>query len=157
MPTIHPPSKLERWLRGGGYILVGTVGLYLLLDPPNGNGRLGDALGYWLTALWCVFMLTGIPAGIAAILGRYRGEYMLLPYFTAAVVIADIRQFGLGVQATWIGIEILDEQSFLRALLYGALALVYLARFVTLRRLVRIGMALERRGWHWWHWHRERN
>jgi hypothetical protein len=37
----------------------------------------------------------------------------------------------------------------MRALIIGALVLAYLARYVTLRRLVRIGLALERHGRFW--------
>jgi hypothetical protein len=140
MPTITPPSRLERWLRGGGYIFVGTVGVWVTLHPPE---TLGQALGErWLVYGWCLFMFTGIPAGIMAIMGRFRGEYIMLPFFMGAVAIADVNLFYRAITGP-------DPDIMQRALIIGALVLAYLARYVTLRRLVRIGIALERRGKFW--------
>ena len=142
MPTIYPPSKLERWLRGGGYIFVGTVGVWVTLNPPE---LLGIALGQrWLTLGWCLMMFTGIPAGIMAIFGRFRGEYVMLPFFGGAVAIADVNLFIRAFTQPGTGEDVMQ-----RALIVGALVLAYLARWVTLRRLVRIGIALEQRGRFW--------
>jgi hypothetical protein len=138
MPTVYPPSKLERWLRGGGYLLVGSVGGFVGLNPPE---TLAPALG-WGIVLWCAFMATGIPAGVMAIMGRFRGEYIMLPFFTGAVTIADVNLFIRAFNEH-------DEGIMMRALIIGALVLAYLARYVTLRRLVRIGLALERHGRFW--------
>jgi hypothetical protein len=140
MPTIHPPSKLERALRGGSYALIGTVGLIALLNPAeNLWGALGTNV---LLILWCLFMLAGIPAGIAAWLGRYRGEYIALPFYTAALTVADANLFIRAAQFQ-------DEGILSRAIIIAALCLTYLARLVTLRRLVRIGTTLERHGRFW--------
>lgn len=141
MPTITPPSALERWLRGGGYIFVGTVGVWVTLHPPE---QLGSALGQQgLVWAWCAMMFTGIPAGVMAIMGRFRGEYIMLPFFGGAVAIADTNLFIRAFSEPG-GDEIMQ-----RALIIAALVLAYLARFVTLRRLVRIGIALEQRGRFW--------
>lgn len=140
MPTVYPPSKLERWLRGGGYIFVGTVGVWVTLHPPE---TLGQALGTQLAVWgWCAMMFTGIPAGIMAIMGRFRGEYIMLPFFGGAVAIADGNLFFRAITES-------DNDVMQRALIIAALVLAYLARFVTLRRLVRIGIALEQRGRFW--------
>lgn len=140
MPTIHPPSQLERWLRGGGYVLVGVAGTITMLNPPQ---NLGGALGSTaLLVAWCAFMATGIPAGAAALLGRYRGEYIMLPFFTGAIVVADINLFIRGFTEP-------DPSILTRAVIIAALCLAYLARWVTLRRLVRIGSTLERHGKFW--------
>lgn len=140
MPTIHPPSRLERALRGGGYLLVGTVGVYVSLTAP---GNLAGALGSIMaTLVWCAMMMTGIPAGIMAFMGRFRGEYIMLPIFTGAVAIADGNLFFRAVTEGDAGI-------MQRALIIGALVLAYLARYVTLWRLVRIGLTLERHGRFW--------
>jgi hypothetical protein len=138
MPTVYPPSRLERWLRGGGYILVGSVGLLVSLHPPD---SLAPQLG-WGAIIWGIAMLTGIPAGIMAMLGRFRGEYITLPFLTGAVAIADGNLF---IRAMNAG----DDGILGRALIIGALVLAYMARYVTLRRLVRIGITLERHGKFW--------
>ncbi len=138
MPTVYPPSNLERWLRGGGYLLVGAVGIVTMLTPPE---TLAPALG-WGAITWAIAMGTGLAAGVMAIMGRFRGEYIMLPFFTGAVLIADVNLFIRAMNEH-------DEGILSRALIIGALVLAYLARFVTLRRLVRIGIALERRGRFW--------
>jgi hypothetical protein len=140
MPTITPPSRLERWLRGGGYMLVGSVGIFVMLHPPE---TLGPALGSMLGVfIWCSFMATGVAAGIMALMGRFRGEYIMLPFFTGAVMIADANLFYRAFNEG-------DDGIMSRALIIGALVLAYLARYVTLRRLVRIGITLERHGKFW--------
>jgi hypothetical protein len=138
MPTVYPPSRLERWLRGGGYLLVGTVGVFVSLNPPE---TLAPALGAGVI-VWCAFMATGIAAAVMAVMGRFRGEYIMLPFFTGAVAIADINLFIRAFADD-------DGGIMSRALIIGALVLAYLARYVTLRRLVRIGITLERHGKFW--------
>jgi hypothetical protein len=140
MPTIHPPLKLERWLRGGGYLFVGSVGIYVMLHPPE---TLGVSLGSTAAVLlWCAFMATGVAAGVMSIMGRFRGEYIMLPFFTGAVGIADVNLYFRAFTEN-------DDGIMTRAMIITALILAYLARYVTLRRLVRIGITLERHGKFW--------
>jgi hypothetical protein len=87
-------------------------------------------------------MATGVAAGVMSIMGRFRGEYIMLPFFTGAVGIADVNLYFRAFTEN-------DDGIMTRAMIITALILAYLARYVTLRRLVRIGITLERHGKFW--------
>jgi hypothetical protein len=132
MPTIYPPSKLEAILRGASSIAIGLGSVWALLQLPDGS-NIGNALGDYLALIWGAMMLCSLPAGIMTARGQYRGEYIMLPLFTAAIFIADMH---LWAQATLYGHSDLTGRAFFLL----ALVLIYLARFFTLRRLIRIGL-----------------
>lgn len=137
MPTVSPPSLAERITRGGGYVCVGMGGVWVMLNPPE---TLGSALGYWLMWLWIGLMMTAIPCGIAAFLGRFRNEYVFLPFFVAALIIANWNLWSRVIETPDLGA---------RAWTISGLILTLIARWFTLRRLVRIGEALGRHGYRW--------
>lgn len=137
MPTIYPPSKLEASLRGASYVAIGLGSLWALPKLPD-SSNIGNALGMTLTALWGIMMLLALPAGVLSARGQYRGEYVLLPLFTAAIFIADVH---LWLQATVYGHDELTGRAFFLL----ALVLIYMARFFTLRRLIRIGVHIGER------------
>lgn len=87
MPYIHPPSKGERRGRALAYAFTSVVGFASLTFPPLVvmENRLGAAV-----VVWSLFILTSLPAAVASLLGRYRVEYVLLPLFGAALLVADI-------------------------------------------------------------------
>lgn len=122
----NPPSLLERGLRAAGYACIGVMGVLLLVFPP---AQLGDDLGRALTPIWCAFILTSLPAAIAAAVGRYRAEYALIPWFTGALFLAVLHEW-------W---KIPGGGYTTPAALYDT-ALIFLlsVRFVTLHQLVKI-------------------
>lgn len=137
MPTVIPPTPLERGLRASVYAGVGFSGLWTLLNPPT---TLGDALGYWLTVIWALFMLTAAGALVAALAGRYRVEFLLLPYPTMALAIADLHIWVLAADPA------APADVFSRAAVIGALVAALATRYAGLARLVRQRPRTPRRG-----------
>lgn len=128
--TMHPPGRLERFLRAGGYLATALIGVSVLVDPPILNSVLGQVL----TALWAMFILTAAPAIAAAWLARYRLEYVLLPVFGSALVVSVVAiwfRYGQGE----------SDYTLPRVLTATALICVFAARFVSLHRIVKMGAA----------------
>lgn len=128
MPIVIPPTPLERGLRAAVYAGVASAGLWTLANPPT---TLGDALGRGLAVLWSVFMLAAAGALVAAVGGRYRVEFLLLPYPIAALAIADLHIWVIATQPGG------DTDLFSRAAVIGALVAALATRYASLSRLVR--------------------
>lgn len=88
MPTIYPPTPDEQVGRCLAYLFIGAVGVIVVATPDE--EVLQTALGFWSAVVWALFIMTGFPAAIAALMGRYRVEYVLLPLFTAALLVANV-------------------------------------------------------------------
>lgn len=115
-------ERWERFTRGTGYLLIGAGAVWLLTHPPS---TMTHALGFWLTVAWCGFILTAVPAGIAVYLGNYTREYVCLPFFTGALVVALIH-----------GYLRIDEDSVVRLSMVTGLVLLLVARWFKIHNLV---------------------
>lgn len=125
----------DRVFRGTGYFLIGLGAIWLLTHPPT---AMMTALGFWLTLLWCAFIITSIPAGLAVYKGDFTREFTLLPFFTGALVIALI--FGWSRFST-------APESGLRLFIVSGLVLLLVARWFKIRALVQ--RPLGRKQWRW--------
>lgn len=120
-----PPGPLERAFRAAAYLATALIGLSVILDPPMMHSLLGSTL----TFVWALFILSALPCVWAALAARYRVEYILLPFFTTALMVSVIAlwyKYGTG------------EITFTlpRVLAATALVFVFAARFVSLQRIV---------------------
>lgn len=136
MPTILPPTKSEvRW-RALGYLSVGALGLFVTLAPPVGGGVRSE-LGFAVTLIWSLFMSSSLVAVYATLRGKYRVEYVVLPLFTVALLVAVI--------TGWAGVwgDPPDWQKAARVVSATALVFFLIARYSILRRIVRAVKARE--------------
>jgi hypothetical protein len=127
---VAPPKPVERVLRASAYFLICASGLWSLAVPPGHTGTtLPSTLGSCLTVIWSLFILTSLPAAIVTLLGRYRVEYSLIPWFSGALFMAVVYEW-------WkvsLGSEIVPH-----ALFNSTLVFLLTVRFVTLHQLVRV-------------------
>lgn len=126
-PDIGPPKTHERVLRGLGYLSVGLTAAWLLILPPSG---IATDLGKLLTIVWSCFLLTAVPAALAAFTGKYRAEYACIPWFSAALILALIHSWILVFNGA------LDFAP--RTLVTGAFVCLVASRFASLHQLVKI-------------------
>lgn len=133
----QPPEFWDKVCRGSGYLSFGLGAIWLLINPPT---AMTTALGFWLTLLWCGFIITSIPAGLAVYRGNYATEFALLPFFTGALLIAVM--FGWSRFAS-------APESGLRLFIVSGLVLLLVARWFKIKNLfvrpVRGGV----RRWRW--------
>ena len=137
MPTILPPSRFEAVCRCLSYLSIAAIGIWVALQPMESNSAtlgMSAALGHILTLIWAVLMATAAPAAVSALTGRYRTEYVALPVFGAALILAT--GFVWGWAPAYPGL-------IGRALVSTALCFQLGIRFRTLHRLTRQGGA----GW----------
>lgn len=85
-PRNAAPAFWERIWRTIGYASVGLTGVAMVVAVPS---AIGFELGWWVI-IWAGFLLAGIPAAVFAWRGRYRGEFVTLPFLAGALVIYDI-------------------------------------------------------------------
>lgn len=133
MPTIIPPSRVERALRSASYILLGLLGIWAAFeDTGSTRGPLGmsAALGHALTLIWSALMATSIIAGAAAAAGRFRTEYAALPWFGSALIAATVWTW------LWVGTY---PSAVGHAAVATALCLQLATRYVNLHLLMRRG------------------
>lgn len=125
MPQIHPPSKGERRGRALAYAFTSLVGFASLTFPPLVimENRLGAA-----AVVWSLFILTSLPAAVASLMGRYRVEYVLLPLFGTALLVATIN-------AWWNIITSGRTDVIARAAVASALVCLFITRMITLHRV----------------------
>lgn len=138
MPSIVPPTKGEvRW-RAAGYFAITLVGVFIMLDRGYNPDGVRSTLGFWSATVWSVFMGTGLIAAAVTLKQRWRIEYIVLPLFGIALLVA--------ILAAWGGVVVSDPtdwQKAARAASATALLFFLLARYVNLRRLVRAVKAHE--------------
>lgn len=115
-------ERWEKFTRGTGYLFIGAGAIWLLTHPPS---AMTTALGFWLTIVWCGFILTSVPAGIAVFRGNFTREFICLPYFTGALVIALIH-----------GYFRLNDDNGIRLALTTGLVLLLAARWFKIHNLV---------------------
>ena len=130
MPTITPPTIDEQIIRGLAYLFTAGIGVSVLTTSIT-DTLIEQQLGF-VAFVWAAFMLCGVPAAISTILGNYRYEYVLLPCFASALLVANLL-----VWATiWFGVA--DETAIPRACASSALVLMLVWRWRTLHRLIRV-------------------
>lgn len=84
MPTITPPTIAQRILRALNYLCIGGAGAWsAFIQPTFMHGPLGQILAL----AWCLCLLSAVPTAIYALLGRYRGEFVIVPFFLFAVAV----------------------------------------------------------------------
>lgn len=127
MPTIFPPGAGDRIARAIGYGFISVVGFVAVLNAGTGPA-LQQGLG-WAALIWAVFILTAVPAAVAAFLGRYIVEYALLPFFGIALLLA------IGI--AWFFV-INDPTLLPRLAASSALWFLLLNRFLILNRVLRV-------------------
>lgn len=113
--------------RGLGYLGVACAAAWLLVLPPS---SITSDLGRILTVVWCLFLLTAIPAAVSAFMGRYRGEYACIPWFNGALLLAVLH--------AWLEVAAGDLNVAPRALITTALVFKVAGRFVALHQLVKV-------------------
>jgi hypothetical protein len=136
VPTLSPPTKWEvRW-RAVGYLVTGSIGLFVMLSIPSTSG-VRSVLGFWIALVWSAFMSTAGVAAYATLNGKYRVEYVVLPLFGVALLIALV--------VGWAGVwgDAPDWQRATRATSATALLFFLLARYVNLRKIVQAVKAFE--------------
>jgi hypothetical protein len=130
MPTITPPTVDEQIIRGLAYMFTAGIGAAVLTTSLHGT-LIERQLGF-VSVVWALFMLSGVPAAVCTLLGNYRLEYVLLPCFTAALLVANL--------LVWASILFggADDSAIPRACTASALVLMLAWRWRTLHRLIRV-------------------
>jgi hypothetical protein len=130
MPIIHPPSIDEQIARGIAYLFISGIGGSVLLTSLMGS-LIERQLGF-IAVIWALFMLAGVPAAVATILGLYRYEYVLLPCFTGALLMANV--------LVWFNILFVttSTEAIPRACASSALVLLLYWRWRQINRLMRV-------------------
>ncbi|WP_417220484.1 hypothetical protein [Arthrobacter sp.] len=124
MTTNGPPSLTESIVRGIGYLLIGTSGVWVLFAPPR---TIEGAAGTLLTTTWGIFLLAALIACVATVWRRYRVEYAVLPIMAGGVLIYAATLLALVPGTITRGPQ---------ALLMTALSCAIIARLASLHRLV---------------------
>lgn len=118
--------------------MVGLVGGFVMMaayDPDPKGVR--NVLDYWPSLVWASFMGTSWVAAVATWWGRWRVEYVVLPLFGIALLVA--------ISVAWIAVwgDPIDWQKGARAASATALLFLLISRYVNLRRLIRAVKAHE--------------
>ena len=135
MPTVFPPGLGDRIARAIAYGFISVTGFVVLANAGTSHA-MQQGLG-WAALLWAVFMITAVPAAVAAFYGRYIVEYVLLPFFGVALLLA------IGI--AWFFV-INDPTLLPRLAASSALWLLLLNRFLILNRVLRVPKD-ERKSW----------
>ena len=132
VPTLHPPTKQERIARALGYLFTGAIGFSAVLFPietspdyDSTEHRLGA-----MVIVWAIFMAAAVPAAIATFAGRHRIEYILLPLFTVALLVANVN--------AWYNVTTIDPTIAARACASSALICLLVLRWLQLNRLNKV-------------------
>lgn len=118
------PAFFERLFRAVGYASAGLTGVAVVVAVPS---AIGFELGWWVIT-WAAFLMAGLPAAVAGWRGRYRTEYVCLPFLAGALVTYAIYE--------WIS-AYYQPLNMAAALLITAYAATAFTRFVHLHALVR--------------------
>lgn len=88
MPHFYPPSPGEQRWRAAGYFFVACVGFWIIFGPNPADSETRSYIIGVIRVVWAVMMTTALPTAVAALTGRYRLEFMLLPVFGSALIVA---------------------------------------------------------------------
>lgn len=126
MPIVHPPTRGEQRLRCMAYLLIAAVGGYAMVAPSPTviENRLG-----LVSVIWSLFILTAVPAAVAALLGRFRIEAILLPLFSSALLVAVVN--------AWFNTVPDDPTAFSRTCIASALVCACGIRWIQLHRVMK--------------------
>lgn len=136
--TNPPPTFAERLLRGMSYFCVGLLGIWVLtqiLIPVHDHSPslyVFSVLIKYLAIAWVLFLLVAFPAAVAAWLGKYQVELLCIPWFTGALLVADV--------ASWVRVfEPGGNSAMIGSLLVTlALCVKLISRYVYLAKLVNL-------------------
>lgn len=131
----YPPTRWEKFGRALGYLFTALIGFGAVCYPVNGLSTGGtvmtttERLGP-LVWVWALFMLTAFPAAVATLLARHRIEFILIPFFTTALLVANV--------SVWFNTISDDPTLIARASASSALLCLLCVRWLALVRLNRV-------------------
>lgn len=131
MPHLVPPSRWEQIGRALAYTFTALIGFSAVWFPrvlTDGGETTAQRLGGAVVWVWAGFMATALPAAVATMLGRHRVEYILIPLFTVALLVANLN--------AWYNVSI-DPTIMARACASSALVCLLVVRWIGLNRLNR--------------------
>jgi hypothetical protein len=115
-------------------VFTSLIGFGAVLFPVSGissdmtNETTVDRLGV-LVWIWALFMVTALPAAAATLLARHRVEFILIPFFTTALLVANV--------SVWFNTVSDDPTLIARASASSALLCLLCVRWLALNRLNR--------------------
>lgn len=131
-----PPTRWEKFGRALGYLFTALIGFgavifpveYLSSSVETTTSRLGGGGGAMLW-VWSLFMMTAFPAAVATLMARHRVEFILIPFFTTALLVANVN--------VWFNTVYADPTLMARASASSALLSLLCVRWLALNRLNR--------------------
>jgi hypothetical protein len=139
MPPDSEPTIWMKLAQAGSYLFCALIGVSVFLWPPVDS--VTHTLAYpFAVYTWSAFILSSILCVPATILGKWRVEYLLIPFFTTALIVA--------VVSVWLRAGG-DPLAIPRACTATALIFAFIARFMTLNRIVNAGKRAARRVMPW--------
>jgi hypothetical protein len=88
MPHLFPPTKNQSRLRALSYLFISGLGWYTMFGPAFGHFTGSGSIHGWAAIVWALFMLTTVPTAVSVLRGRYKLEFILLPIFGSALILA---------------------------------------------------------------------
>src|SRR5690625_6146006 len=79
-----PPSRPERVTWALFYGVIAAGGALVLIMPPT---TIETPLGRLITSFWGFLLLTAVIPAVAAIKGRFKWEYTILPLIISGILI----------------------------------------------------------------------
>lgn len=126
MPTLLPPTRGERIGRAVAYLFTAGIGVYVLMAPWLWHVETSMSVA---PMVWAGFMITALPAAWATWQERHHIEFVLLPLFGSALLVALINTWiRAGEDPTLIG----------RACASSALLCLFAVRLHSLHRISKI-------------------
>lgn len=133
MPETHEPTLGERILLAAAYLFTGGIGVSVYIWPPFDS--VTDALGAGMTLIWSAFIMSSLLCVPAALNGKFKVEYLLIPFFTTALIVS--------VVSLWFHTTE-DPTLVARACTATALILSFSLRYFRLHRLIKADKSLDR-------------
>ena len=122
------PPRRERAARTVSYLLIFAAGIWGLFGTLPQS--LEVATHPWHLVVWFMFMSTSLVAAVSSLLGKYLGEFAVLPF-----LIGGAAMYSLAMLSVVITGE--NPGSGIGLFLVTALAAKLLGRFFSLSQLVR--------------------
>lgn len=125
---VSPPSRWEKSGRALAYVFTALIGFSAVWFPrvlTDEGENTADRLGMLLW-IWALFMATALPAAVATLLGRHRIEFILIPLFTVALLVANVN--------AWVTVTT-DPTVMARACASSALVCLLVVRWLALNRM----------------------
>lgn len=120
-PKVSTTTKVLRTL---AYLAIGIAGGVVMTEANQAK----SVTGVILVLIWGLFIITAVPAAFCAAMGRYRAEYMLLPFFWGGMALAAV--------SVWISAIMITPTAVPRALMVTALVLLLGLRYASLKELI---------------------